>query len=1029
MLDQYVVRTVELVVHHDGLAVYRVEDEEEQTRYLLKLAFPTEDPEEYGRWAEALQHEAEVLRHLASANLSDRQAVPLISTLSEATIVLDDVEHAFPVALLTQAPQGESLAHLLQKRGALGEHIALRIGYQVAQVLLIAHQEHVLCGEITPARIFWDSINQHATVGDWYLAQRRDGASPSARHTEQMRSEFRALARFIAHIASGQPQADQGLATSRLSVPCASLLERLANTPSDASSELLVRLAQEPARLLKYWDISDLFAHTEQYIATTLDRGGNLDLRTLHSLSENIEIGKVKEPGRPWPTLLESSAKLLGQPLDHIRNEIVNGNFRQALLHVRPLATWPTIHHQALWRQRLAEIGLADERLATDQAFSHHRKNMGHAIEAWDNGNYTIPEWLQQLGSLFNQVMLTPAAQAVIQRLGYELRVADLAERFDNIGDSDIRLTLIGELDKLILPDGVDSHLAERWRQIRAHRPQLLEQQQSRQQQTIFANAFQPLEQRITAHDTSITPADFEQVLQQAHTQENQQRVHLAQAHWLEQRISQRDTTLSNADFEQPLRQMLLPESRQKFLDLQSLWKGLRFAQTLRDHGDVPEAIRTLSRLRRVSVPPDTLAEIEQLITVEALRQFGLDGLAQNLTDAFDRILQLPRRTFDDVLRHRRWLSMLLPVVDPQRRIYYENLVKKENQLRGYLETLDSASASHQARTEALEHLQKQGIISTQHLYLRVLSQRELQRQQETYQRELLALLKETMARIEDFSPAPHTIPLSFGEEVAAIQQGILAGKTTGLKERHYQLWDQMAHFAPTYEDLVHQQTYFAAQQIANEFKTLWDNELRQGAPEHQRRPNSFTRALDAAKHLHRLATILAPTVYGTRVAAFLEEQRELLDSSIYSLLSFDSRGYSGDIASGLASDQRVRSLLQARSYLAIVAGLQGSRSTALAQADMSALQGLLNHPSLAMRRLALAHMPLDLSEEELIPLLSGPRALVLADGLADAPSVEPGARIANLAPVAFLQSHSVLLIIIILVCILLLIVFATLVL
>jgi hypothetical protein len=387
----------------------------------------------------------------------------------------------------------------------------------------------------------------------------------------------------------------------------------------------------------------------------------------------------------------------------------------------------------------------------------------------------------------------------------------------------------------------------------------------------------------------------------------------------------------------------------------------VRFIRALPEHNDIAEAVRHFVRLRRLNAAPELLAELDPFIATEALHQFGIAESSESIVSTFDRILQQPRFSFDALVQHRRWLFALLPAVDAQRRLLYDNLLKKENQARQNLDILDS-SASPQAQTEALAQLRKQGIVSLPHLYLRVIEQSELQHEQEAYHQELTGLFEEVLHKLRSFSPAQSQVPSSFRDDVAAIREGILASRTTGLREKHRHLWEHTAHFVPNFEDLFYQHIYFAAQQTAADFKKLWDADARQGTPEGVQSFDSLVRAIDNAYQIYRLQAILEETAYAGKLTAFITERRDQLDMHIGHLLRFDS--------GSTPLEQQSQFLVKARRYIAVYDAFGGLRPGSINGHSQTALQALIAEESPVVVRAVLRYLPLDISEQQIENIL-----------------------------------------------------------
>lgn len=927
VLSSQTVQVADLISRQDGVVVYVVQDQRAYTYHMLKIASPADDPDVYEHWKETLTYEAQVLGRLNAANGTEEHHVPLFQSLSEARIAEGRLEHVYPVALLTDLPSGERVGGML-KTGGMGEHIALRIGIQVAQVIALAHQENYQVGAIAPERLFWDSTDQKATVVDWYIVKDMQSLKLAASdELTRKQDDARQLAFLIYWVATGQPQLAENRGATRrtdgLSGPCADLLEHVMHNPTILGETPIIRFTQELNRLRSYWETSDLYSQVGHYIADLRQRKHRADARALHVLTEQIEIGKLKEPDRPWQQLMSSSEDLLTQLLTHIHTLIVAGQFRQALAQLRGLTVPPALHLAVLWRRRLAELGIADERLATDKALAPYRAYMGQALEAWDRRELAIPDWLQQLGSLFSPVAVTPAAQIVIHRLGAELRIAGLSERFERSIDTETRLTIIEELDTMALPDGVDMRLAERRQQLRSGRASLLEKHQSEQQLVAFLNTFSLLERRVTLDDPGLTKNDFEQVLRHAFTAEQRQRVY----------------------------------------DLESFWTGIRFIRTLPEHGSVTEAVRHYTRLRRMNVAPAICAELEPIIARETLKQVGGEAGQVSIATAFDRILHMPKRSLEELILHRRWLHVLLPATDQQRRGHYDNLLRKEAQVRKSLEVLDSATASSEEQVAALDYLNNQGIMSLQHLYLRVIAQTQLQKEQEAYQAELITFLEQTLNKLRENAASREAVGATFAEDVKEIKKAILASQTAGLKEKHRKLWEQTAYFAPTYLDLFYQQMYFEAHQAASEYKQCWIGDGVQTALELADQRDSLHRAIDAAQRIYRVYGALADTEYGGKLAAFVMEQRTLLDTHIADLLVFDGRT--------TPLEEQVRALVTARQYLAISSAFGGFATEEASPSEQPALVRLLAHQHPTIRRVTLCCLPVEISAGQMQRMLA----------------------------------------------------------
>lgn len=911
----------------EGVVVYVVQDERTYTYHMLKIASPTDEAEVYEHWKEALEYEAQVLGRLSAGNGTEPHYFPHLHLLSEARIAEGRLEHVYPVAVLTDMPPGEQMKRLL-KAGGLGEHTALRLGLQVAQVMTLAHSEGYQVGAITPERLFWDATNQRVTVIDWYSAKDMHRLNLAASdEIARKQDDARQLAFLIYWAATGQAQFSDSRATTRrpdgLSVPLHDLLEQVAHNPSLLGETPLVRFTQELSRLRTCWETPDLYAQVEKYMADLRQRKQGADVRAMHGLTEQIEIGKVKEPGRPWQQLMSGSADLLGRLLEHMHTLIVAGQFRQALMQVRGLTVPPALHLQVLWRRRLAELGVADERMATDKALAPYRAYMGQALTAWDRRDFAIPDWLQQLGSLFSPVAVTPAAQVVIHRLGAELRIAYLAERYERATDTETRLAIIEELGTMALPEGVDLRLIERRQQVRNAWATVAEQHQSEQQLAAFVNTFSLLERRVTLDDQTLTKQDFEQVVRHAFT----------------------------------------ADQRQQVYDLEAFWTGVHFIRTLSEHGNVSDAVRHYVRLRRMNVAPAICMELEPVIGSETLKRAGTDGAHVGIATAFDRILHLPKRSLEELVLHRRCLHALLTATDQQRRLQYDLLLKKEAQVRKSLEVLDSTTASSREQMAALEHLRSQGIVSLQHLYLRVIAQTQVQREQEAYQAELTNFLEGMLGKLREYEATRQGVGVTFVEDVAAIKQAILSGQAAGMKEKHRALLEQTSYFAPAYQELFYQQVYFNAQQAATEYKQCWVSNDEQATLELEEYGDSLLRAIDAAERVHRAYGILAETEYAGKVGMFVLEQRALLQARVNDLLAFDGRS--------VGMEEQAQALVQARQALAIYQALGGCEGGETAVTEVPAIVRLLvqSHPSI--RRVVLGCLPIELTAGQVQRILA----------------------------------------------------------
>ncbi len=941
-LEGQTVEVDALADRQEGIVVYTVHDLQEQGRRLLKIASPTDDPQAYEEWKKLLTIESRVLERLNTAMADSRSHVPRVRVSSEAHIEDGRLEHVYPMALLTDLPRGTLVEQLLYADTALGEHTGLQIGSQLARVVALAHQEGYLCGPLSPGRLFWEGSSQHLTVTAWYSAQDMQGEGmPLDERATQKQQDVHNLAHLIWWIVTGKEQpatrqnglpASTGTATGTLSEPLHMLLSEAIQNPLTLGDDPAQRFSQHLSRLLKHWDAPNLYALTEEHVTAALERKSAVDMRTLRIISEQVGVGKTKEPTRAWDDLLTNIDSLLEQPLEQIRQTIIGGQFVQALWQVRSLPTPITMQRQVLWRQRLAEIGVADPRLTSDPVYARYRAQMGDALREWDRGNYVLPDWLQQMGSLFSKYVLAPAAQVPVQRLGNELTLAGLIDQFHSSPDTRKRLEASDELEKMSLPEGISGHLLEERQQVLGLRDDTMARHQNEQQQQAFQSIFPPLERRVLNDDPSLT----------------------------------------NADFEHAIRTVLVSEYRQKIYELQSIWKSIKFIRAVPEHGEMHEAVRAFIRVRRASVEPPVLTELESILATEAQQYANLEGAATTIARVFDRIYQLPRRSFDDLVQHRRWLHMLLPAVDHNQRLLYDSLLAKETQVRKDLEMLEPTStATPQEQLEALEDLRRKGIVSLQHLYLRVMSQLQIQQDQDNYQHDLMTTLEQTLAKLQGFHAARPQIPMSFGEDVAAIRQSILSsqGVSASLKDKHRFLWDQVCHFAPAYQDIYYQHLYFSAQQAAAELKKLWvTNNAYQGLPELQIQTGA-ERALAAAREVGRLRAMLAGTEYEVRVTSFVAEQRELLNTHIRNLLRFDART--------TPVEEQAHMLSQARQYLAVseAFGFDCVQPAHELATNSTVLAPLLAHQETALRRVALSALPVDTSSTQVLHLLQSQNA------------------------------------------------------
>jgi hypothetical protein len=251
------------------------------------------------------------------------------------------------------------------------------------------------------------------------------------------------------------------------------------------------------------------------------------------------------------------------------------------------------------------------------------------------------------------------------------------------------------------------------------------------------------------------------------------------------------------------------------------------------------------------------------------------------------------------------------------------------------------------------------------------MSQLQIQQDQDNYQHDLMTTLEQTLAKLQGFQAARPQIPMSFGEDVAAIKQSILSsqGVSASLKDKHRFLWDQVCHFAPAYQDIYYQHLYFSAQQAAAELKKLWvTNNAYQGLPELQIQTGA-ERALAAAREVGRLRAMLAGTEYEGRVTSFVAEQRELLDTHIRNLLRFDTRT--------TPVEEQAHMLSHARQYLAVseAFGFDCVQPAHELASNSAVLAPLLAHQEPSLRQVALSALPVDTSSTQVLHLLQSRNA------------------------------------------------------
>lgn len=919
----------------------------------LKRIAPTGDADTDRDASQRLQHEGHVMRllnRLEQADPDGRRHIPL-ATFADSIQVAGDNATLDTPALLLDAPAGDNGETLLQSGEGLGEAAGLHIGTHLADVVTLAHLGNFQCGPLTPDRLFWDG--QHLVVVAW--SDTRDiSNAPENERTTSKQADIHALANMVCWLITAQPLPTSGQIAppldSALSPPLRALLERATLAPAGLGPNAVATLKSEMERLLGYWQSTDdIYARLEQDIhetrreikflsESTSTRSVTARIELVQKIDhfyDQLAIGRRTFTQFAWDSLESALNDLWNGQIVLIDNELRAGHFEQALAMIDSTYAYPQrVHQKLLWRRRVAEIALADPQMARDSA------RIPPAIREWDRGNLTISTWVNVDKKLFDS--LEPRARDAMTNLRSELWIASQVRQFHATpaDQFDERLGIISKLEKDV-PDGIDQHIAQEREQICNERPHIAAQQQQQARQHHFQQTFADVHQRVHQLDTSLTSATFDTLLEQSST----------------------------------------PDERQSVYHLRARWKRLAEVAHWLEQGDTTRALRQYASIR--NLPDDTQAALQHQIVQALLRQAGLQPDTETTFDAaFDRLLQAPITSADDLQQMLERASALLPIVDSERRQRYEALHAQHTTLLRHLATLSDENTPPEQRITAFQQLHALGVHVLESKLLGdscgayVIAQQQSGLEQlhavaERIQADVQAMrqyeqiAQQVQDSIETLRGQVKPIPTRVLErEITEIEQLIPAKEA---QQRHHQIWESTAELANLCVQMAHQRNFFNANDLLDLFRQRFSADVQASIA--QMPPAELEPLITMASEIARLATTVADAPYAATLMQRIEEQRTLLDERITDLLNFNPRRDDEDTqAERLIAARRLLLL-----YDAFGGGVKDRTYWEQESAQDEIISRHLRHPNVAIRRMMLRQLHPNADPDFVSPSLDQP--------------------------------------------------------
>jgi hypothetical protein len=878
---------------------YRVENRTTGKQQVLKIAIPVEDPLHYQERVDALMHEARVMRllnRIEQVPAGGNRHIPLVDPAETVQLPAADEPSELP-ALLMDGFGGKNVHLILQQTTRLNEPEALHIASQLADALALAHLGNFQCGDIAPARLFWGG--GHLTVVDWATASDMTRLAETEK-VARKQDDARLLALLISWLVNGQPLSSGKMIEPdeqhSISPPLATLLNHAISNPSRFGTTPLPAFKADLERLRGYWHTDSIASQIEQDIQETKREMAFLaestssrasgakfeSIRKVDHLYDMLAIGKLKEPQQPWSTIEQSLDTLWVGQLLLIDKEIIAGHTATALDLLRTIPAYPQhMHRRILWRQRIIEACQSDRRLSNESAHA------GRAFEEWDKGNYNPAAWMTVDQHLFEK--LSQPGKDAVARLRAELWIAGLVDRFfathpDRV---DERLTIIGKLEQSV-PEGTDPALLEARQHVCNERPLLETQQRKREKEALFHQLFRTLEQRVYANDSGLTDADFHAVLAEA----------------------------SSAD------------DRRAVYDLQNMWSQGHIVQQWLEEGHIDNAVRHYISIE--TMPDDIRSMLQQQIVRATLRTAGVSpDTTTTVEEAFDRLVQQPVRSPDDLELMMECAASLLPLVDVARRQRYEELKDRKARVLENLDILSSERSSPEKRLKAFQTLRNLGVSFLETSLLRdAYGNYRITRQQSQLE-ELETMLTRLQAEIQSFRTyetratelqseietlRTHVQPLSTSfleTEVAEIADRIPSKEA---QQRHHQIWENTAELARVFTQMAQQRDFFHASGLIEVFRQRCPQNIHETILHIN--PQDMENLLNLATEISHMHARLQETPYVQPITQFVDEQRARLDSHIGTLLSFHAKR--DDV------DMQAERIVAARKLLSISEALAG---------------------------------------------------------------------------------------------------------
>ncbi len=900
-----------------------------------------------------LQHEGHVMRllnRLEQAAPDGRRHIPLVE-FAETIQVMGDSTTLDTPALLMDAPEGDNGETLLQSGEGLGEAAGLHIGTQLADVVALAHLGNFQCGPITPDRLYWDG--EHLIVVAWGDTRDISNLSEGDRTTSKQ-ADTHALASIVCWLITAQPLPASGQIAppldSALSPPLRALLERATRATAGLGPNAVATLKSEMERLRGYWQSTDdIYARLEQDIhetrreikflsESTSSRSATARIELVQKIDhfyDQLAIGRRTFAQFAWDNLETALNDLWNGQVVLIDNELRAGHFEQALAMIDSTYAYPQhVYQRLLWRRRVAEIALADPQMARDSA------RIPPAIREWDRGNLTISTWVNVDKKLFDS--LQPRARDLVTNLRSELWIAGLVRQFHAIpaDQFDERLGIISKLEKDV-PEGIDQHIAQQREQVCNERLHIEAQQEQQARQNRFQQTFAELQQRVYQLDTGLTSTNFATLLEHTST----------------------------------------PDERQSVSHLRDLWKRLSEAIHWLEQGDLTRAIRQYASIR--NLPDDTHHAIQRQFVQALLHHAGMQPDTETTFDAtFDRLINAPIASADDLQQILHTAGALLPVVDAERRRRYESLQAQQTALLGHLATLSDERSPPEQRIAAFQQLHALGVhfldskligdsygayvIAQQHSGLEQLQAIAEQMQADVQaMRQYEQVAQQVQASVESLRGQVKPIPTHVLEhEVAEIERLIPAKEA---QQRHHQVWESTAELARLLVQMARQRDFFNANDLLDRFRQRFNTEVQSSIA--QLPPAELESFITMATEIERLTRLVGDAPYAVTLAQRIEEQRTSLDERISDLLSFNPRRDNEDTQSERIIAARRLLLL----YDALGGGVKERTYWEQESVQDEIISRHLRHPNIAIRRMMLRQLHPNADTDFVAPSLDTP--------------------------------------------------------